>query len=65
MQNEPFEPSTDRRPPGKKEGAWEVEEPGDQVLGDEPGGRTKHEAVMGEMTQDSTVHPNSAGDIEA
>lgn len=55
-QNEPTEPMTDRKYPSKKEGAYELEEAEEGVLGEEPTGKYTKEAALGEMVNESTVH---------
>ena len=65
LQNEPFEPNTDRKTPGKKWGAREddpEESIEDKVARVEGGGRTKPLAMQSEALQESSVHPNSSGD---
>jgi hypothetical protein len=64
-QNEPFEPNTDAKNPGKKWGAYEedTEEPIEQKLAREDGsGRAKPLEMMSQATNESAVHPNSSGD---
>ena len=45
-----------------KEGAYEDEADPQDVLGDEAIGRTKAEAIMGSIIEESTGHPNSSVD---
>lgn len=61
-QNKPFEPSSERNPPGKKEGAWEVDEDApeeEKVLGDEAVGKQTKEAVLQAQTEEGSIHPNN------
>lgn len=61
MQNEPASQSTGRWAKGLKEGAYEETDPKQEgVLGDEPFGRLKKEATIGEMVQESSVHARSS-----
>ncbi|GJE88824.1 hypothetical protein PsYK624_049110 [Phanerochaete sordida] len=63
--NEPLETSSERKTLGKKWGAYDEDleqAPKEQVLGDQPGGRTQKWAQMSDMAQESSVHPNSSGD---
>lgn len=57
MQNEPAGQSTGRWVRGLKERAYEeADHKQEGVLGDEPIGRPKKEATIGEMVQESSVH---------
>ncbi|KAI0753885.1 hypothetical protein BC629DRAFT_1296941 [Irpex lacteus] len=60
--NQPFELSSDRKNPGKKEGAWEVEEGATEeegVLGAPGTGRTKKEQVLRESAEEDSLHANN------
>ena len=64
-QNEPFEPNTDRRVPGRKEGAYEddeSQEPQEQVLGDQPLGKITKQQALEDAANETSVHPGSRGD---
>ncbi|KAI0338977.1 hypothetical protein BDW22DRAFT_1487346 [Trametopsis cervina] len=60
--NQPIEPSTDRKNPGAKEGTWEVDDSApveDGVLG-EPGiGRSKKEQLLRETIEENSLHANN------
>ncbi|KAF7795605.1 hypothetical protein EIP86_006769 [Pleurotus ostreatoroseus] len=58
--NQPLEPMTDRKPPGKKEGAYDLEDTQDTtgILGEEVTGRYKKEAALEELVNEDTLHPN-------
>ena len=51
-----------RQDPGKKEGAWDVEDevpPEGKVLGDAATGKQTREAVLQAQTEEGSVHPNN------
>ena len=51
---------TDRKPPGKKEGAYDFNNAEDTtgVFGEEVTGRYKKEAALEELVNEDTLHPN-------
>ncbi|RPD62665.1 hypothetical protein L226DRAFT_610837 [Lentinus tigrinus ALCF2SS1-7] len=58
--NIPFEPNTDRKTRGAKEGAQEETDPKqDGVLGDEPTGKLSRQSALEEMTTESSIHPGN------
>ncbi|KAI0082932.1 hypothetical protein BDY19DRAFT_981683 [Irpex rosettiformis] len=61
--NQPSELSQDRKNPGKKEGAWEVDEDAlveEGVLEKSGIGRPKKEEVLGASAEEDSLHPNDA-----
>lgn len=61
-QNKPFEPSSERNPPGKKEGGWAFDEDTteeEKVLGDEVRGKQTKEAALQAQTEEDSIHSNN------
>jgi hypothetical protein len=53
---------TDRKPPGKKEGAWEVDQSApeeERVLGEPGVGRAKKQEVLQAAAEEDSIHPNN------